>query len=1226
MRINNFALLCQRNFYNNNIYNIKGQIGVGGQMIGGNNSFQDSIIRLDNEMFLNAINELDSIYDYHLYNKENFLELNNLSDPIHNGKYFYNGDLTITENINFISNTYDSITIFISGNLTIEQDVMFILNEISFNKIRLIVDGNVMIRTNAWVLCTIIAKNNITINENVKGSFSLFSLNDIYLDNNMFIFSSNYINSINNNILPQLRCDTIGIVNNLLNNGSFSNYAICDTTANFLNGFKTDLYQRKLYNYCENVTSLPGYYKIDTSSENWNFGTMYVNDHTGDGGNLLFIDAFNTHRDPNHVPINFNNTTIWEQTISNLEGGKEYLFTFWATETNMIYNQFRLNIELKFNGVELPNTKIIIPSDTFQWRQYCIKYTPSWATGTYNNLTINLKQVNNFNMTGMDVVFDDFKFGLLNPEVISIDSTKYSDLCLGTYYILNVLNPQQNYTYQWKRNGVTIPNAIGTTYFANTSGVYTVSGYTNSGRILSSNTIVLNIISNNHPLEIERIVINSHEFWTNTSNPYNRNTFYIKDELIVKSGFVFDIHSLNFYFSANAKIIIEPGAIMRVNSNSLLTSYNCNGVMWNGVMLKSSSSPNSKSVFLISNSIIENARIGVTNYSSSGFPGIVETQLSTFRNNYISIQLKGDPKYFDPSTSIQNTKSNLSQFLYTDFISNNKLKDTINYKGGLHKYFIELNSINDVSISGCKFINTFNNDRPSSVNYINDEAKVGNNIGIFALNSNYNIRQQTNIFKNLYTAIEHTNSLPWIKTQIFQNIEFYSNAYGIIIRGGSSYFINYCKFNVDNNYPNLNNNYRNHIGVNLRGTYNTKIENCRFENMYCGILSNATNKKSNLKAGYNYFFGVGGHRLGIGQSIYLIGEHTDNSQIYCNDFYSHNIYGKPYSFIYIDGYLNDQGKIILQEIIPAGNLFIEIADTTLLSEIYISKKFSNFLYYAQNKLTTSFYAPSLRGQAVGLKDYSNTNVISKNNFSTIRDCPVFRPNSIELFSQIEDLYINNDSSYQNLIAEHVMELDIEDSTSESSIEFLNQLPYYYAKHFLSSYALNEAWYDVYQNTVLQFPIENQHNQDLVNYMFQHFQFSQDDKLISNLNEGDSTQISSYVVDGNFMNSEAKATLNALSNYKETILLPGANNELIYFDIKVNDDSIKLIFGPNPFKSKIKFLNLKDDLDYKLINILGYTIQDGKTISKEIDFSNIQDGLYYLLINQTSYPIIKQNEN
>lgn len=127
------------------------------------------------------------------------------------------------------------------------------------------------------------------------------------------------------------------------------------------------------------------------------------------------------------------------------------------------------------------------------------------------------------------------------------------------------------------------------------------------------------------------------------NNPWDATgPVYFDGDLTFNTGANVTIQGMEFRFGPNSDVVIKKGALVKLTSNSKWTSYECAGLMWQGVNLlgvPTLSQPtteipfSNQGVFTISNSTIENALVGVdVGVTTSGGGGVLRGYAALFHN------------------------------------------------------------------------------------------------------------------------------------------------------------------------------------------------------------------------------------------------------------------------------------------------------------------------------------------------------------------------------------------------------------------------------------------------------------------------------------------------------------------------------------------------------------------------------------------------------------------
>lgn len=215
-------------------------------------------------------------------------------------------------------------------------------------------------------------------------------------------------------------------------------------------------------------------------------------------------------------------------------------------------------------------------------------------------------------------------------------------------------------------------------------------------------SVALNVFE----FDISNLVITVNTQWNYSTFPNGEVT--IRDNITVKSGKQLTIgDSVRVIFSPQAKLIVEPGAILYLNGT--LTSF-CNQG-WKGVEVWGNKAQTQYfygghfyqgQIFTSSTAIIENAEIGIyvsgeNSHTQSG--GVVAANGTTFKNNSISVLFAAYQNFY-PSGSDTILKDNLSFFQGCTFEVDDEYSVTQPFEE-----FVWLLEVDGIKFETCSFQN-----------------------------------------------------------------------------------------------------------------------------------------------------------------------------------------------------------------------------------------------------------------------------------------------------------------------------------------------------------------------------------------------------------------------------------------------------------------------------------------------------------------------------------------
>ena len=286
----------------------------------------------------------------------------------------------------------------------------------------------------------------------------------------------------------------------------------------------------------------------------------------------------------------------------------------------------------------------------------------------------------------------------------------------------------------------------------------------------------------------DSLVITRNQTWTHDT--------IMENSIYIDSSFTLTINC-KVEFPPEGKIYVKQGAQLIVDHGTL-TSH-CNN-MWQGIEVWGRSNipqnlPYQGFVWIKNNSLIENARIGITtnNKTQGGFycntssGGMIAVQNSTFRNNYKALEF------------LNYSYTQSSQIIHSTFETTGQFIDGKSYPSD----FVSLDAVSGIKFLGCTFIN-----RNTSETSVPDVQK-GN--GFYSRDGGFlvsqydscpqNIRPCPNTisfpstFKGLYYGIKAINSNPAYVADV-QKTQFWNNYRGVYLSGMNYAYIVKDTFNI----------------------------------------------------------------------------------------------------------------------------------------------------------------------------------------------------------------------------------------------------------------------------------------------------------------------------------------------------------------------------------------------------------------------------------------------
>jgi len=246
-------------------------------------------------------------------------------------------------------------------------------------------------------------------------------------------------------------------------------------------------------------------------------------------------------------------------------------------------------------------------------------------------------------------------------------------------------------------------------------------------------------------------------------------------------------------------IDVQVGGQLKVLSGAVMTSIQaCPNSMWDGIVIRGTSLkqlPVNQGKVVLTSCRIENARKGATTLTFNG--GILQASHTTFRNNFIDVELM---PYSAPLTPAGYEQNNLSHFNQCNFIGDAFLNDPtyvfplLNTRLTSNMHVI-LRGVKGIQFSGCNFKTDLTGILGS--NYLTDFRSYG----IYSVDASFNVRRACNIihqptgecagvqcnFENLYYGI-HAQSTNPLKTFSVDQTKFI-NCYYSLFQSGIDYSV-----------------------------------------------------------------------------------------------------------------------------------------------------------------------------------------------------------------------------------------------------------------------------------------------------------------------------------------------------------------------------------------------------------------------------------------------------
>jgi hypothetical protein len=201
------------------------------------------------------------------------------------------------------------------------------------------------------------------------------------------------------------------------------------------------------------------------------------------------------------------------------------------------------------------------------------------------------------------------------------------------------------------------------------------------------------------------------------NNPWNATSgpVYINGDITFNSGSAVNISGMDLRFGPESDVFIKANARVRLNNGTLLTSWDCPDLMWQGVdiygtpnidqqpfvLVAPSFNAGGQGMLIMNNATIENALVAAqvgtnTSLFMGNTGGLVYATNSTFRNNIRDVYFL---KYLGNAAY---SGGNYSQFTNCDFLTNENTKFLYAQTSITHA---EMKSASGLVYTNCSFRN-----------------------------------------------------------------------------------------------------------------------------------------------------------------------------------------------------------------------------------------------------------------------------------------------------------------------------------------------------------------------------------------------------------------------------------------------------------------------------------------------------------------------------------------
>src|SRR5690554_255664 len=304
------------------------------------------------------------------------------------------------------------------------------------------------------------------------------------------------------------------------------------------------------------------------------------------------------------------------------------------------------------------------------------------------------------------------------------------------------------------------------------------------------------------------------ETWLPDLNPWGSidAQIYVQDQLIIPSGKSVTIKNMTFRFAPNAKVIVEQGGKLTLDSsvftNNSLACASDLGEYWQGVQVYGTTSQNQLPSFnpthqgmlvLKNGAVIEYAHKAATNWRQNSWNeigGVIQSTNSVFRNNRRDVEFMAYKNYTpnNPNTEI----ANFSFFKNTSFISD----DDFIENGLPQQAHVTLWQVHGIHFTNCHFSN----------NILSNKSTSGTpNRGIYAINASFKVGSgcstmmnpcpSSDVLRSSFVGLERAVEITGAsssKAATITRTDFENNVWGVIVE-------DYDNVSIDRNHFELGN-------------------------------------------------------------------------------------------------------------------------------------------------------------------------------------------------------------------------------------------------------------------------------------------------------------------------------------------------------------------------------------------------------------------------------------
>ena len=512
------------------------------------------------------------------------------------------------------------------------------------------------------------------------------------------------------------------------------------------------------------------------------------------------------------IHLNRYDRVAWQQSGIKVVPGATYNFSYWIKFASQYftYTTGAAGINAYVNAPPPVITYLLPPVPPIgadyantNWKQVCYSWT---ANDTNTVADLQIYCIGNKQPSPFDFGLDDITFYLSHYAPIVVTASNSTTICLGDSTTLNASPSAAQFVWS-PATGLSATTGATVTASPSVTTTYTVKYLAMDSVACTNDSTTVTIVvsdtccSTNAPAVANASHFSSLVLNNIPSSAYGSPVTFSGDpsstlatSILIKGTFTVNsncnFHNCNVSMYKYSRIIVDSLYTLTINKSRL---YACD-TMWQGIIVKPGGT-----LIIDSNSIIEDAQVGIEAKNSSTAPSYITVVNSLMNNNAISIQV--DP--YKNSSAFPITIRNTWFTSAPDPFSNNAYLKPPYGPGDLPNDAIQLDTVTGTTF-GKEAITIGDHGSAAYQNYFSNLI-----YGIVSYSSNFAV------FNNKFDTLEgHTLSGPTnpIGVAVYASATTYDttnvNTYytAIIGSSGSNYantFLNTCMGVYAKNYVHL---------------------------------------------------------------------------------------------------------------------------------------------------------------------------------------------------------------------------------------------------------------------------------------------------------------------------------------------------------------------------------------------------------------------------------------